>query len=83
MSGDLSAAQQDALTQMQAAFKTLTREEIAVVKELQSEVDVADKAGTIKDAKLEFCYTVKFSKDRINNAKLLEACQAYITATEG
>ena len=72
----------EALELLQAALKELSREEMEVVRSLQKEVDDAVKAGTVSNAKLEFCYTIKFSRDRISNAKLLEACEAYIKAAE-
>lgn len=65
------------------AFKSLSPDERTIVKEIQAEVDAAAEAGTLPDPKLEFCYTIKFSKDRIGNTKLLRACEAYITAVEG
>ena len=72
----------EALELLQSALKELSREEMEVVRSLQKEVDDAVKAGTVSNAKLEFCYTIKFSQDRISNAKLLEACEAYIKAAE-
>lgn len=80
---ELSPGAEAAMKLLQEAFKTLSPEERAAVKDIQSEVDAAAQAGTIADARLEFCYTVKFSGDRISNAKLLRACEAYITAAEG
>lgn len=68
---------------LQEAFKALTSEERGIVKEIQAEVDEAARAGAIPDPRLEFCYTVKFSKDRLDNSRLLRACEAYITAVEG
>ncbi len=67
---------------LQEAFKALTPEERATVREIQAEVDEASKAGSIPDPRLEFCYTVRFSKDRLDNSKLLRACESYITAIE-
>ena len=79
---DMSPRVEAALKLLQDAFKSLTPEERAVVKEIQAEVDAAAQAGALPDPKLEFCYTVKFSKDRIPSTKLLRACEAYITAVE-
>jgi len=67
---------------LQEAFKFLTPDERAAVRGIQAEVDAAAEGGTVADPRLEFCYTIKFSQDRINNAQLLRACEAYITAVE-
>lgn len=72
-----------ALRLLGEAFKTLSPEERETVKEIQAEVDEAMKAGTIADPKLEFCYTVKFSGERIKNQKLKHATDQYIAAIEG
>ncbi|MDO5295614.1 MAG: hypothetical protein Q4F00_03080 [bacterium] len=79
---DNAEALKEALELLQTALKELDHEEMAVVRSLQKEVDDAVKAGSVTNAKLEFCYTVKFSQDRISNPKLLEACEAYIKAAE-
>lgn len=71
-----------AMKLLQEAFKFLTPDERAAVREIQAEVDAAAEGGTVQDPRLEFCYTVKFSKERINSAQLLRACEAYITAVE-
>ncbi len=78
-----SDALKEVLEKLHSALKSLDQDEIAVVRSIQQEVDAAVKAGSVADAKLEFCYTVKFSQDRISNPKLLEACEAYIKAAEG
>lgn len=63
--------------------RTLTPEEIAAIKEFQTEVDQAVQAGTVSDRHLEFCYSVKFSGERIKNVKLRHAADQYIAAIEG
>ena len=83
MSEENADKMKEAMEQLQTALKELSREEMEVVRSLQKEVDDAVKAGTVTNAKLEFCYTIKFSRDRLSNAKLLEACEAYIKAAEG
>ncbi|MBQ7568456.1 hypothetical protein IJT17_06590 [bacterium] len=76
-------AVKEALALLQESFKGLDHEEMEVVRSIQKEVDDAVKAGTVTNSKLEFCYTIKFSQDRISNSKLLGACEAYIKAVEG
>jgi len=71
-----------AMKLLQEAFKFLTPDERTAIREIQAEVDAAAEGGTVADPRLEFCYTVKFSTDRINNGQLLRACEAYITASE-
>jgi len=71
-----------AMKLLQEAFKFLTPDERTAVREIQAEVDAAAEGGTVPDPRLEFCYTIKFSNDRIKNAQLLRACEAYITAVE-
>ena len=79
---DNSEAIQEALNLLQTALKKLEADEIEIVRSIQKEVDDAVKSGTVSNAKLEFCYTIKFSQDRICNAELLKACEAYIKAAE-
>ena len=73
----------EAMLALQDALHKLKPEEMVVVRDIQKEVDAAKKAGTVDNPQLEFCYTIKFSQDRISNAKLLGACEAYIKAVEG
>ncbi len=75
-------AMQEAMNKMHEAFKGLSREEIAAVKEFQKEVDEAAKAGNVSDTKLEFCYAIKFGADKISNEALRAACDEYIKAAE-
>jgi hypothetical protein len=71
-----------AMKLLQEAFKFLTPDERTTIREIQAAVDAAAEGGTVADPRLEFCYTVKISTDRINNVRLLKACEAYIAATE-
>lgn len=82
MCEDKAAALKEALSMIQQAFKSLTLEEVKVVKELQQEVDAAVKAGTASDPKLEFCYSVKFCGEKLTHPELRAACEAYIAAAE-
>lgn len=75
-------AANEAMSMLKQAFKVLSPEEIKTVKSIQKECEEALKAGTIKDAQLEFCYCVKMSPDRINHTLLMKACDAYIAACE-
>lgn len=74
---------ESALRLLADALKTLTPEEREAVKGIQAEVDQAIQNGTASDPRLEFCYTIKFSGDRITNAKLKHATDQYIAAVEG
>lgn len=76
-----SPAIQQAMKKMERAMAALSREERMALREIQQEIEQAAKvAGDEFDKRLEFCYMVKFSPDKISNQKLLAACDAYIDA---
>lgn len=77
---------ESALRLLSEAFKSLAPEEKQTVKEFQSEVDQGVQNGTVEDTlearTLEFCYSVKFSGERIKNVRLRHAADQYIAAIE-
>lgn len=76
---------EEALRLMQMAMNTLGPTEREAVAEIRREVDAAASGagGEAFDKRLEFCYAIKFSKDKIKNGRLQQAAEAYIKAAEG
>ena len=70
----------NAMELLQKAFKKLSKEEAAVVKQIMKECQDAKDAGLVDDPQLEFCYCIKMSQDQIKNESLNKACSAYIDA---
>lgn len=74
----------EAMKLMEIAMNTLSPEERKEVIRLKKEVDDASKsAGEHFDHRLEFCYAIKFSQDKIKSTRMLNAVEAYIRAVEG
>lgn len=69
---------------MEIAMNTLGPEEKRVIVQLKKEVqEAAAQSGSNFDHRLEFCYAIKFSGDKIKSTRLLTAIEAYIKAVEG
>lgn len=74
----------EAMKLMEIAMNTLGPEEKRVIIQLKKEVQEASaQAGSNFDHRLEFCYAIKFSGDKIKSTRLLNAIEAYIRAVEG
>ncbi|MBI3925376.1 MAG: hypothetical protein HY319_07555 [Armatimonadetes bacterium] len=74
----------EAMRLMQFAMGTLKPEERQVLNDLRKEIDeAAHTASAGFDKRLEFCYAIKFSKDKIPSQRLQEAVERYIKAVEG
>lgn len=77
-------AVEEAMKLMEIAMNTLSPEERRVIIQLKKEVDEASaQAGGNFDHRLEFCYAIKFSGDKVKSTRLLTAIEAYIKAVEG
>ena len=76
-------ALEEAMTLMEQAMKVLGPSEQQVLRQTKLEVDEAAKQGGAGfDKRLEFCYAIKFSKDKLPNARLQKAVDSYIQAAE-
>ncbi len=74
----------EAMKLMEIAMNTLGPEEKRVIFQLRKEVqDAAAQSGSNFDHRLEFCYAIKFSGDKIKSTRMLHAVEAYIRAVEG
>jgi hypothetical protein len=75
---------EEAMQRIGRAMAALSAEEKAVVKQIQQEIAAAAASGGAAfDKRLEFCYSVKFSRDKFKSKALLDAVEAYITVAEG
>lgn len=82
--GTVDPALEEAMKLMEIAMNTLGPEERRVIVQLKKEVDeAASSAGANFDHRLEFCYAIKFSGDKIKSTRLINAIEAYIKAVEG
>ncbi len=82
--GAVDPAVEEAMKLMEIAMNTIGPEEKRVIIQLKKEVqEAAGQSGSNFDHRLEFCYAIKFSGDKIKSTRLLNAVEAYIKAVEG
>ncbi len=80
--GELSEFEQ-AKQAVSSAIKLITAEERSILNGIKQEIEAAAQGpGGAFDKKLEFCYSVKFSKDKLPNEALQKAVDRYIKAAE-